>query len=268
MLRVASLLTLSLALACSDSTAPVSGKATTPDTSIAEYTYRVVHTYPHSYLAFTQGLVWDDSLFIEGTGWRNGNAWLRRVRLETNAIVQERGVPIPSFGEGVTLMGNRIYQLTWTERICFVYDAATFDTLRTFRYPTEGWGLTNDSARLIMSDGTSTLYFRDPDTFAELGRVTVRDENGPVPLINELEYIDGLVYANVWHTDWVLMIDPATGRVRGRIDATGLQELAGIPGEPGDRVLNGIAWDAAGKRLFVTGKLWRKLFEIEPVLRK
>lgn len=263
-MRIAPVLFLTLALACGDSTAPRASSSAS-DTSITELAYRVVNTYPHSALAFTEGLEWDDSVLIEGTGGWNGNAWLRRVRLESNQIVQQRGVPIPSFGEGITRFGDQIFQLTWTEHICFVYNAASFDTLRTFRYRTEGWGLTHDGMRLIMSDGTSTLYFRDPGTFAQIGHVTVRDEKGPVQYLNELEYIDGRVYANVWHSDVIVIIDPATGRVRSRIDATGLAALAGIPTPHGDRVLNGIAWDPEGRRLFVTGKLWRRLFEIEPV---
>jgi glutamine cyclotransferase len=251
-------------LACSDDDPAEPGDPPAPeDTSIVSYTYAIVNQYPHDTGAFTEGLVWDDSVLIESTGYHfPDSSSLRRVELETGAVVQKR-VPPPKggilvFGEGTTRVGDRIVQLTWTEQIAWIYDAASFDSIGQFTYPTEGWGLTHDSARFIMSDGSATLYFRDLNTFAETGRVTVRDDNGPVSQLNELEYIDGRVYANVFQTNRIVIIDPTSGRVRGSVDLTGL--LASPP-----EVLNGIAWDPVGERLFVTGKLWPTLFEIRLV---
>jgi glutaminyl-peptide cyclotransferase len=262
MLLPVATLTIALAsvLACGEDAARPTPPAPTPvDTSIVTYTYHVVNSYPHDTGAFTEGLVWDDSVLIEGTGYFNGESSVRRVRLETGDVLQKRAAPFngtrPVFGEGVVRVGDRLVELTWTDHIAWIYDAASFDSIGQFTYPTEGWGLTRDATRFIMSDGTSTLYFRDFDTFAEIGRVTVRDEHGPVLNINELEFIDGMVYANVFETGWVVIIDPATGRVRGRVD------LSGLLANPPD-VLNGIAYDAANDRLFVTGKRWPTLFEI------
>ena len=233
-----------------------------PDAMAAEtpvYGYRVVQVFPHDSAAFTQGLVYDGGVFYESTGLR-GRSSLRKVRLETGEILQMRPLPDAYFGEGVALFADKLYQLTWQSHVGFIYDRASFRPLATFQYPTEGWGLTQNGRELIMSDGTPTLYFLDPATLKLLRRVTVRDETGPVWELNELEYINGEVYANVWHTNRIARIDPETGRVRAWIDLTGL-----LPEEDraGADVLNGIAWDSAGGRLFVTGKLWPKLFEIE-----
>lgn len=248
-----------IALACSEDDDPVVPPSP-EDTTITLYNYEVVNDYPHDTLASTQGLVWDDSVLIEGTGYMfdDGGSSLRRVELETGVVLQRRTTPRPAFGEGVARVGDRIVQLTWTEQIAWVYDAASFDSIGEYAYTTEGWGLTHDGTRFIMSDGTATLYFRDLDTFAETGRVTVRDDDGPVPLLNELEYIDGRVFANVFETNRIVIIDPANGRVRGSVDMSGL--LGSPPG-----VLNGIAWDDARERLFVTGKRWPTLFEIRLV---
>jgi len=223
------------------------------------YGYRVIAVYPHDADAFTQGLVYYQGNFYEGTGLR-GHSSLRKVDLETGAVLQIRNLPQRYFGEGVTLFDDRLYQLTWQSHVGFVYDRASFNLLATFQYPTEGWGLTHNGRELIMSDGTPALHFLDPTTLQELRRVMVWDEHGPVQRLNELEYIDGEVYANIWQTDRIARIDPKTGRVRAWIDLSGL-----LPPEdrPGANVLNGIAWDAAGGRLFVTGKLWPKLFQIE-----
>ncbi|HEU4364382.1 MAG TPA: glutaminyl-peptide cyclotransferase [Candidatus Krumholzibacteria bacterium] len=265
-ITVASLLfgLAAIALACDDD--ETVGPVPPPppeDTTIVAYTYQVVNEYPHDPEAFTQGLIWDDSVLVEGTGYRNGESSLRRVDLETGVVLLKRippdKGPLPVFGEGVTRVGDRIVQLTWTEQIAWVYDAASFDSIGMYAYSTEGWGLTHDGTRFIMSDGTSTLYFRHLQTFAEVGRVTVHDDDGPVINLNELEYIDGSVYANLFElTPRIVIINPATGRLRGRVD------LSGILFNPPD-VLNGIAWDAAGERLFVTGKLWPRLFEIRLV---
>ncbi len=223
------------------------------------YGYRVMQVYPHDAGAFTQGLVYDGGVFYEGTGLR-GHSSLRKVRPETGEILQMRPLPDAYFGEGVALFADRLYQLTWQSHVGFIYDRASFQPLTTFQYPTEGWGLTQNGRELIMSDGTPHLYFLDPNTLTLLRQVTVRDETGPVWRLNELEYIDGEVYANIWQTNRIARIDPETGRVRAWIDLTGLLPEADRAGAD---VLNGIAWDAAGGRLFVTGKLWPKLFQIE-----
>jgi glutamine cyclotransferase len=225
------------------------------------YTYRIVNTYPHDRGAFTQGLVFEEGVLYEGTGLR-GRSTLRIVELETGDVLKLHSLPVQLFGEGVTVYGDRIFQLTWKAQVGFVYDR-DFELLQEFHYPTEGWGITHDGQRLIMSDGTSTLHFLDPETLEEIGRIEIYDQNGPVTSLNELEYIDGTVYANVWKTDRIALIDPHTGQVTGWIDLTGLlsEEDRLLPVD----VLNGIAYDAGDDRLFVTGKLWPKIFEIELV---
>lgn len=241
---------------------PVStGVATSSENgSIPVYTYEIVNIYPHDRGAFTQGLVFEEGILYEGTGLR-GRSTLRTVDLETGDVQRLHSLPIRLFGEGVTVYGDRIYQLTWQAHVGFVYDKDTFELLQQFSYPTEGWGITHDGQRLIMSDGTSILHFLDPDTLEEIARIEVYDQNGPVIRLNELEYIQGEVYANIWKTDRIARIDPHTGRVTGWIDLTGLlTEQDRV--EPVD-VLNGIAYDAENDRLFVTGKLWPKLFEIK-----
>ena len=232
---------------------------------IPTYTYRVVNTYPHDQSAFTQGLVFEQGVLYEGTGLR-GRSTLRRVALETGDVLQRHALPDRFFGEGITLYGDKIIQLTWQSHIGFVYDKTSFELLRTFHYPTEGWGLTHDSQRLIMSDGTSTLHFLDPETLEDIAQVEVYDNHGPVARLNELEYIRGEVYANVWQTDRIAIIDPGTGRVTAWIDLEGLLDAEDY-GEPED-VLNGIAYDPETDRLFVTGKLWPKLFQIELISPK
>jgi glutamine cyclotransferase len=183
------------------------------------------------------------------------------VELETGDILQIRELSAEFFGEGITIYGNKIIQLTWQSNIGFVYDKNSFELLQEFNYSTEGWGITHDGTRLIMSDGTSTLHFLDPETFEEIGQLAVFDNNGPVTRLNELEYVQGEIYANVWQTDLVARIAPETGRVIGWIDLRGLLTAEDLS-EAVD-VLNGIAYDAEAARLFVTGKLWPKLFEIE-----
>jgi glutamine cyclotransferase len=231
--------------------------------AIPVYTYKIINSYPHDPNAYTQGLIYVDGILYEGTG-RRGASTLRRVELETGQVVQRLQLPPLLFGEGITLFDDRIIQLTWQSHLGFVYDRESFELLQTFTYPTEGWGLTHDGKRIIMSDGTANLYFRDPETLEEIGRIEVDDANGPVTLLNELEYINDEVYANIYRTDRIAIINPDTGQVRAYIDLTGLLG-------PEDRtqpvdVLNGIAYDADHDRLFVTGKWWPKLFEIELVL--
>lgn len=233
-----------------------------PTSALALYTAQVVNVFPHDRQAFTQGLVYMDGVFYEGTGLL-GRSSLRRVDPGTGTVLQQRDLDETLFGEGIAVVDDRIYQLTWHAGRVFLYDRESFVPLDEFRYDTEGWGLTYDGERLIMSDGTPNLYFRDPETFAETGRVEVRDANGPIAALNELEYVNGRVFANVWQTDLIAIIDPATGWVTGWIGLAGLLS-AEDTAEPVD-VLNGIAYDPEQDRLFVTGKLWPKLFEIELV---
>jgi glutamine cyclotransferase len=205
-------------------------------------------------------LVFEEGVLYEGTGL-NGRSTLRRVELETGEVLQIHELPAQFFGEGVTVYGNDIIQLTWRSHVGFVYDRDSFELLQEFNYSTQGWGITHDGERLIMSDGTATLYFLDPETFEEIGRVGVYDNDGSVNRLNELEYVQGEIYANVWQTNCIARIDPQTGQVVGWIELKGLLTPEDR-GEPVD-VLNGIAYDAENARLFVTGKLWPKLFEIE-----
>ena len=238
----------------------------TPPASVLELpaapdeTFKVVNTYPHDRAAYTQGLVMDGGTLYEGTGL-NGRSSLRRVDLESGQVLHSVALDPEHFGEGVTTWNDQIIQLTWKSHLGFVYDKATFRLLKTFNYPTEGWGLTQDGASLIMSDGTSILHFMDPVTFQETKRITVTDQGQPVVKLNELEYVRGEILANVWQTDRIARIAPETGQVIGWIDLTGLLNQADRP-PSADAVLNGIAYDAGRDRLFVTGKLWPNLFEV------
>jgi glutamine cyclotransferase len=220
--------------------------------------YQLVQTHPHRSDAFTQGLVIDEGFLYEGTGLY-GRSSLCRLRLETGEVLQRCTLPETLWGEGITVLGDKVFQLTWQNHIGFVYDKKTFNLIRRFTYTTEGWGLTQDGHRLIMSDGTALLYFLDPNTFETERTIEVRDGNGPVPNLNELEFIKGRVYANVWQTERLAVIDPGTGRVTAWVDLTGL--LAQQP--PGVDVLNGIAYDPRTDRLFVTGKFWPTLYQIK-----
>ena len=229
--------------------------------SVTYYGYRIVNQFPHDPQAFTQGLVYEDGWLYEGTGLY-GRSSLRRVELETGTVDLQIDLSDEYFGEGITIWEDRIIQLTWRENTGFVYDKESFELLETFTYQLEGWGLTHDGQRLIVTDGSATLYFWDPHTFTEIGQVTVIDEWGnPVIRLNELAYIDGEVYANVWMTNRIVRIDPETGYVTGWIDLSGLLDGIPLPG-PVD-VLNGVAYDAENGRIFVTGKLYPNLFEIE-----
>ena len=236
--------------------------ATTPTTAAHTFTYKVVNAYPHDRNASTQGLVFENGVLYEGTGQR-GRSTLRRVELASGDVLQIRKVPDRLFGEGITIFGERVIQLTWQSGVGFVYDKSSFELLEEFNYPTEGWGITYDGKRLIMSDGTSTLRFLDATAFEEIGRIEVRDKDKPVTRLNELEYVQGEIYANVWKTDRIARIAPDTGDVIGWIELAGLLSPEDRSGPVG--VLNGIAYDAENDRLFVTGKLWPWLFEIELV---
>jgi glutamine cyclotransferase len=225
--------------------------------------YQIVHAYPHDPDAFTQGLVYVDGHLYESTG-RNGKSSIRMVDLSTGRVLQHYDLASKYFGEGLTSWGSDLVQLTWKAELAFVYDRFTLAWKHTFHYEGEGWGLTYDDKQLILSDGTPILRFFDPISFSETKRISVTDEHGhPLSDINELEYIRGEIYANVWHTDQIVRISPRTGKVLGRIDLSGLV-IKDQPSDP-EAVLNGIAYDAEGDRLFVTGKLWPKLFEIKVV---
>jgi len=231
--------------------------------SLPVFGYSVVRSYPHDREAFTQGLQYLDGQLFEGTGLR-GRSSIRRVNLQTGTVAQRRDLAQPHFGEGITILNGELFQLTWQSGVAFVYDSRTFDLLRSFRYRGEGWGLTHDGTHLIMSDGTDALRFLEPATFAEQRRVRVTADGIPVRALNELEYIGGEIWTNIWGTDRIARVDPRSGRVTAWIDLSGLltqQERLSAD------VLNGIAYDAAGDRLFVTGKLWPKLFEIRLVPR-
>ncbi len=220
--------------------------------------------YPHDPQAYTQGLFYLNGFLYEGTGL-NGRSSIRKVKLETGEVLQKRDIPEQYFGEGIVNWNDRLLEITWQSQTGFVYDLTTFNLQKQFSYPGEGWGLTQDGKRIIMSDGTPELRFWDPETLRETGRVVVLDEGRPVAELNELEWVKGEVYANVYQTNRIARIDPSSGKVVGWIDLTGLLS-------PEDQarqvdVLNGIAYDAKGDRLFVTGKLWPKLFEIRLVKR-
>jgi glutamine cyclotransferase len=229
------------------------------------YGYRVLHVYPHDREAYTQGLIFSGGFLYESTGL-NGASGVRKVSLKSGRVLQERRLAREHFGEGLAEWGDRLLQLTWRSNTGFIYDRSTLKARETFSYPGEGWGLTHDGVRLIMSDGTETLRFLDPRTLKESGRLTVRCEGVPLANLNELEFVEGEIFANVYMTDWIARISPKTGDVTGWIDLRGLLPEADrrIPVD----ALNGIAWDAGRKRLFVTGKRWPKLFEIELVQRR
>lgn len=229
------------------------------------FTYRVLARYPHDTSAFTEGLVYDNGVLFESTGLY-GQSTLRRVDLETGNVLQVIDLPKDLFGEGLTVIGDRLIQLTWKAHTGFVYDKASLKRISRFTYPTEGWGLTFDGSQLIMSDGSATLYFLDPRTFTVTRQVQVSDSAGPVEKLNELEYINGEVYANVWLTDRIVCIDPLKGQVLASIDLTGL--LPNSARTQKTDVLNGIAYDPDRDRLFVTGKFWPWLYQIRLVPAK
>jgi glutamine cyclotransferase len=220
---------------------------------------RIVAVYPHDPNAFTQGLVVHDGMLLEGTG-QYGRSSLRRVAIETGEIELQQPLNAAYFGEGITVLGDRVYQLTWKSHTGFVYDVDTFALERTFKFPSEGWGLTTDGKLLVQSDGTAMLRYLDPETFAVVRTLTVRDGDRPIERLNELEWVDGEIWSNVWYDDRIARIDPDTGTLIAWID---LSNLLPPSERGGEDVLNGIAYDPTSKRLFVTGKDWPKLFEIE-----
>jgi glutaminyl-peptide cyclotransferase len=233
-----------------------------PSVPVQHYTYTIVKNYPHNTGAFTEGLVFSDGVLYESTG-EYGSSSLRRVDLDSGNVSQEFLLPHEDFGEGITVVSDKIIQLTWQNHVGFVYDKATFNLLSQFNVSTEGWGITYDGSQLIMSDGTSDLYFLNPDTFQKEGQVSVHDENTPVTNINELEYINGSVYANIWMQQKIAVINPQTGQVQALIDLTGIYQSTSE-----NSVLNGIAYDSQTNRLYVTGKDWPNIYEINLVLAK
>jgi len=224
------------------------------------YSYKVVHTYPHDREAFTQGLFYDKGLFYESTG-QQASSSLREVNIETGSITRQHNLDGSLFGEGITLFGDRIYQVTWENKVGFVYEKSTFKLINKIYYSTQGWGLTTMDNKIVLSDGTNIIYFYDPETFTVISKIEVYDNKEKIDSLNELEYINGEIWANIWMTDKIVRIDPQSGKVLGIID------LKGIMNDPdtdtNEKVLNGIAYDKAGNRIFVTGKNWPKLFEIK-----
>ncbi|HWQ20457.1 MAG TPA: glutaminyl-peptide cyclotransferase [Methanotrichaceae archaeon] len=236
---------------------PISG-------SMPVYGYKIINTYPHDRGAFTEGLIYDRGFLYEGTG-NLGRSSIRKVDLDTGKVLQQRNLSAMYFGEGVTVWKDVLIQLTWRSGIGFTYNESSFDPIGNFAYRTEGWGITRNSSRLFMSDGTDILHVLDPESMKEVGTIRVRSGGIPVGYINELEYVNGLIYANVWTTNYIAMISPQNGEVTGWIDLSGLLSPEELPRTD---VLNGIAYDARDDRLFVTGKFWPRLFQIELVEKK
>jgi len=247
-------------LLCGLAALPLRGGAAAP---LPVYTYQVVHAFPHDVGAFTQGLFYAGGSLYESTGLQ-GQSSVRKLRLETGEVLRKADLPPDVFGEGITAWGERIIALTWQSQIGFVLDLQSFAVTQRFSYTGEGWGITHDTRQLIMSDGSAELRFLDPQTLRELRRLPVTADGRPVERLNELEWVEGEIFANVWQTDRIARIDPKTGRVTGWIDLGGLLPLPYRIPDYTD-VLNGIAYDAKGRRLFVTGKRWPKVFEIRLV---
>lgn len=236
-------------------------KPTKPvETKPVEYSYEVVNVYPHDRNAFTQGLVFRDGKLLESTG-QEGQSSLRSVDLQTGQVIKKVDLDSQYFGEGLTVLNGKIYQLTWQHRIGFIYDSQTFQQIGQFPYAGEGWGLTNDGKSLIVSDGTNRLRFIDPDSFRVTKTIAVTDRGTAIRELNELEYIQGEIYANIWHDNRIAAINPDTGAVTGWLDCSGIVRLSEATDQ--EAVLNGIAFDEASGRVFVTGKLWPKLFEVK-----
>ena len=225
----------------------------------ATYGYQIVNMWPHDSNAFTQGLILSDGKLLESTG-QEGFSSLRRVDLETGKVLKKVDVPLPYFAEGITLLNGKIYQLTWQHQIGFIYDEKSFERVGQFNYTGEGWGLATDGKSLILSDGSNRLRFLDPSDFHVARTITVLDGQTPVNELNELEFVQGEIYANVWHDNRIATIDPQSGHVTAWIDLNGLMREGEL--QDSEAVLNGIAYDQANNRLYVTGKLWPRLFEI------
>jgi glutaminyl-peptide cyclotransferase len=232
------------------------------DTPALTSSYKVRNVFPHNRDAFTQGLFYSNGLFYEGTG-QEAVSSLREVEPETGKVLRQQNLESSLFGEGITLLNDQIFQVTWENKVGFVYEKSTFKLIRKIYYPTQGWGLTTVGDKIVMSDGTNILYFNEPEMFTTVSRLEVYDDKGKVDSLNELEYINGEIWANIWMKDLIARIDPGSGKVIAYIDLKGL--LPEADRSPGTDVLNGIAYDSEGKRIFVTGKNWPKLFEITVV---
>jgi glutamine cyclotransferase len=233
------------------------GNLSQPTNQPRQYTYRILNNYPHDTAAFTEGLLIDNGTLYESTGI-SGASSLRRVDMQNGSVLQDYLLPSRYFGEGLAAVNGTLVQLTWQDHIGFIYDAQTFRLLSNFSYTTEGWGLTYDGARLILSDGTQTLYFLDPSSHVVIGQVTVKEGDSAVTDINELEYVNGDIYANIWQTTKIAIINPVSGQVKGWVDLSGLHQPQST-----EDVLNGIAYDQQNGGLFVTGKFWPSLYQIE-----
>jgi glutamine cyclotransferase len=261
--RLVLLLVLSLASLTCNGSANTNTATTTKDPAppvVSNLGYKIVNIWPHDSGAFTQGLVFLDGKMLESTG-QEGRSSLRSVDLETGKVLKKVDVPVPYFAEGLALLNNKIYQLTWQHQIGFIYDPQTFQKTGEFTYSGEGWGLTTDGHSLVLSDGSNRIRFIDPDSFRVTKTIAVLDGKTPINELNELEYVNGEIYANIWHDDRIAVINPETGLVTAWINLRGLLQ----PGDVQDpeAVLNGIAYDQKSNRLFVTGKLWPRLFEIQ-----
>jgi glutaminyl-peptide cyclotransferase len=244
---------------------PAQTSSRTTSKQTPTYGYEVVEAYPHDENAFTQGLVYHDGFFYEATGLQ-GRSSLRKVRLETGEVLQRIDLPYEYFGEGIAIVRDQILELTWKSQVGFVYDLRTFRQLRQFSYPGEGWGLTSNGADVYMSDGTADIRILDAATLREKRRIHVHDGPKPINQLNELEFVEGQIFANIWQTNRIARISPQTGEVVGWIDLSGLLSPM-YQLQPG-AVLNGIAYDSARKRLFVTGKLWPRLFQIRLIAKQ
>ena len=242
-----------------------SPEASVTPQDVPTYSYKIKNSWPHDRRAYTQGLIFLDGMLWESTG-QYGESSLRKVELKTGKVIKQISVPRSYFAEGMTVFRDKVFQLTWQEHKGFIYDPDTFQKQGEFNYTGEGWGLTHDDESLIMSDGTDKIRFLDPSTFQTTRTISVTDRGAPVHELNELEYIKGEIYANVYQTDRIARIEPKTGKILGWIDLAGLLAVDDRTGE--EDVLNGIAYDKKGKRLFVTGKMWPRLFEIEIVKHK
>ncbi|MEQ1763011.1 MAG: glutaminyl-peptide cyclotransferase [Pyrinomonadaceae bacterium] len=251
--------------------------ANTKIAAVPVYDFQIVKEYPHDVTAFTQGLEYHDGFLYEGTGGSRSNpvqpndakiySSLRKVEYTTGKVLQKHDVPSDFFGEGISVLGDKIFQITWHEGTAFVYNLSDFKLLKELRYPGQGWGLTNDGTNLYMSDGTHVIRVVSPEDFKNVRQLVVTDESGkPIMKLNELEMVNGEIWANIWQTGWIIRIDPQTGKLLGRIDINKLADDVKEKDDDAD-VLNGIAYDKAGDRLFITGKLWKKLYEIKVSVR-
>ena len=243
------------------------GNNTTNGNEPAQLTFTITNQYPHDTSTYTEGLEFHDGKLYE-SGGQYGSSKLASVDLATGKSLSKVPLDKKYFGEGITILNNKIYQLTWKEKTCFVYDAKTFEKLKEFSYDGEGWGMTNNGKQIINSDGSNNLYFRDPETFKVLSIVGVTDNNGPVGNVNELEYINGYILANIWQSDVIIKIDPESGKVLAKADFSGTKEKYFPEAMDKAEVLNGIAYDSTTKRLFITGKYWPKIFEVKGLTDK